>query len=333
MHIPATYLRLLERWDTAAEQKVRSLPDYALVYPPVGFLPWEIGEVGNGDAYGYYWPVGQEKREPIVALMSHDCGALNPIASSIEGLAQLGSCRAVTALLNSADAQARQDDEDDVPGKTLEDSDRLRLDDRSPYLLVANADVAVSESDLGRAESLYLAAVEMLPEYTAAHYGLALLYRRLRRPEEAVKWMLEAIRSPLAFCGASFWRETYLPPERVNRQDYRRKCLLWLQKTRPEQAGSVADDPLFRERNRLTFAYGVTTNDDFLIYDEAVEAYVEQGRAVDAIRLVMVYGELMMRETTPFRERYQFTPAAYRQRLLRLFRAAKLEERISFLEG
>lgn len=335
MEIPAAYLRLLERSESDAG-RIRPVSDYALVYPPVGFLPWVIGDAGNGDGHGYYWPLGQENRDPIVALMSHDCWTLNPIASSIEGLARLGTCRDVTSLFKGKDDQtgkaAETEDVDDAASEP-DVANQLQLDDRSPFLLVANGDVAVSKNDLSRAESLYLAAVEMMPEYTAAHYGLAMTYRRLRRPEEAVKWMLEAIRSPIAFCGASFWRETYLPPEHVNREDYRRKCLLWLQQARPDHAASVADDPLFRARNRLTFAHGVTTNDDFRIYDEAMEAYVEQGRAIDAVRLAMVYGELMMSEATPFRERYGFTSEAYRQRLIQLFRAAKLHERSKFLEG
>jgi hypothetical protein len=339
MHLPATYARLLDRWGTPAEQEVRPVPDYGLVYPPVGFLEWSIGQVGNGDCYGYYWPVGREDRDPVVALMSHDCGALNPIASSIEALARLGTCRDLTALLATGDFPADEEDEEDDaeevdgPEEAPDVQGRLGLDDRSPYLNVASADLALSQNDTGRAESLYLKAAEVLPEYTAAHYGLALLNRRLRRPQEAIRWMLEAIRSPLAFRGASFWASTYLPPERVNREDYRRKCLLWLQQARPEQAGAAADDPLFRARHRLTFAYGVEANDDYLIYDEAVEAYVRQGRAVDGIRLAMAYGELMMSETTPFRERCGFTLEGHRQRLLRLYRAAGLESRTRFLEG
>jgi tetratricopeptide (TPR) repeat protein len=332
MHFPATYVRLLESGGTPAELQVQPLPDHALVYPPVGFLPWPFGQVGNGDAYGYYWPVGREDGDPVVALMSHDYGALNPIASSIEALARLGTSREVTALLTTGELSAGEEDEEDET-QAPDVANRLPLDDRSPYLLVGNADLALSQNDPGRAESLYLKAVETLPEYTAAHYGLALVYRRLRRPGEAIRWMLEAIRSPLAFRGASFWSETDLPPERVNRQDYRRKCLLWLQQARPEQAAGEADDPLFRARDRLTFVSGVATNDDYLIYEEAIEDYVRQGRPLNAVRLAMTCGELMMSETTPFRERYGFTPDGYRQRLLQLFRAANLKDRTRFLEG
>jgi tetratricopeptide (TPR) repeat protein len=236
-------------------------------------------------------------------------------------------------MLSTAGASARESEGGDGAAEQPDLAQRLSLDGRSPYLLVANADVALAGHDLPRAESLYLRAVEVLPEYTAAHYGLVVLYRRQRRPDQAVRWLLEAIRSPLAFRGASFWAETYLPLEHVNREDYRRKCLLWLQQARPEQAGEWAGDPLFQIRHRLTFAYGVTNNDDYLLYDEAIEAYLQQGRGADAVRLAVVYGELMMSETTPFRERYGFTLTGYRQRLLRLFRAADLERRLPFLEA
>lgn len=332
MLIPATYLRILEQWGEPSERLIQPLPDYAVVYPPVGFLPWAIGSLGNGDDYGYYWPVGKEDSDPLVALMSHDCGTVNPLASSIEGLAQLGDCRELSHL--------RTDGSPDNTRECLDDEDndsnyaeRLRRDERSPYLLVANGDAALAAGDLDRAESLYLSAVKALPEYTAAHYGLVMLYRRRRQTEETARWLVEAIRSPLSFCGASFWSSTYLPTDHVNRYDYRRKCLVWLQQVQLERAAAVASDPLFQARERLTFASGVTTNDDYRIYEEAIESYVRQERPLDAIKLAMTYGELMRYETTPFQERYGFTVPGHRQRLLGLFRVAQLDSRTKFLES
>jgi tetratricopeptide (TPR) repeat protein len=337
MRFPATYLKLLERWGTNPAERIEPASDYALVYPPVGFMQWEICHIGNGDAYGYYWAVGREDDDPVVAMMSHDCAALNPLASSLEGLALLGGCREATSLVTTGEFPANDDDddeelEDEEEAALLSVVEKLKSDDRSPYLLVANGDLALGENDLARAESLYLEAVELLPEYTSAHYGLVILYRRMRQPAKAVHWMVEAIRSPLCFRGASFWADTSLPTDHVNRQDYRRKCLMWLQQARPEQSAGVADDPLYQARGKLTFAHGVPTDDDYRIYDDAIEAYLQQGRGVDAVRLAMTYGELMMRETTPFRERYGFTAEGYRQRLVQLFRAANLGSRVAFLE-
>src|SRR5262249_5509245 len=48
------------------------------IYPPVGYLDWRVLEVGNGDTYGYYWPVGKEDQEPIVCATEHDAGRVIP---------------------------------------------------------------------------------------------------------------------------------------------------------------------------------------------------------------------------------------------------------------
>jgi hypothetical protein len=105
-----------------------------------------------------------------------------------------------------------------------------------------------------------------------------------------------------------------------------------LQQARSDPSGLVANDPLFQARERLTFASGVTTNDDYLIYDEAVEAYMAQGKHVDGIQLAIRYGELMMGETTPFRERYSFTPIRHRARLRDLLQRAGFDQRARLLE-
>jgi hypothetical protein len=61
------------------------------VYPPVGYLRWTVLEVGNGDDYGYYWPVGREDRDPIVCATEHDAGRVVPIASTLAGCLRLVS--------------------------------------------------------------------------------------------------------------------------------------------------------------------------------------------------------------------------------------------------
>ena len=49
---------------------------YSMVYPPVGFFPF--AGTGNGDYYGFYWPIGREDSLPIVAYSSHDAYAIIP---------------------------------------------------------------------------------------------------------------------------------------------------------------------------------------------------------------------------------------------------------------
>ena len=53
-------------------------------YPPAGFLPVWDAELGNGDYFGLYWPLGRENHEPIVCDMHHDCWGLEPVFSSAE---------------------------------------------------------------------------------------------------------------------------------------------------------------------------------------------------------------------------------------------------------
>ncbi len=67
----------LKQLDVALRQMSRG------PYPPTGFLPvWEA-ELGNGDYFGLYWPLGRETREPIVCDMLHDQWALAPMFSSV----------------------------------------------------------------------------------------------------------------------------------------------------------------------------------------------------------------------------------------------------------
>jgi tetratricopeptide (TPR) repeat protein len=344
MRVPQVYLDLLRRdaadvgtaaWFSAGGilpggQWVGPVPDTVVVYPPVGFLPWVFCSLGNGDDYGYYWPIGKEKDPPIVALMSHDCRALNPIASSADALARLGKCRELAALFGISSSLVGQTDEQEL--HSLDFAEQLLQDEGSPFLLVANADAALAQNEPELAQALYSSAVQILPEYTSAHYGLAVLYRRTRRMGEALRAMVAAIRCPACFRGASFWADEYLPLEHVNRQDFHRKCLYWLQRVRTDPSGLVADDPLFEVRDRLSFASGVTTNDDYLIYEDVINEYVRRGKPVEAIQLAMRYGELMMGETTPFRERYGFTLKRHRTRLRELLNAAGLADRSRILE-
>lgn len=53
-------------------------------YPTLGFVPLWDAELGNGDYFGLYWPLGKENEEPIVCDMLHDEWALEPCFSSLE---------------------------------------------------------------------------------------------------------------------------------------------------------------------------------------------------------------------------------------------------------
>lgn len=301
-------------------------PVQSVVYPPVGFLQWEICDVGNGDCFGYYWPVGKERDPPLVAMISHDCGALIPTTTSLETLAVLEPWqRDLQKLRPIPEAKAKTDDP-----PIIDLRERLSIDPESPFLLVANADLDLGEGNLDLAETRYLAAARQLPEYTAAHLGLVTLYRRLRKPGTAAKWMLAALRSPFCFWGASFWAETNLPNGPVNRDDYRRKCLHWLRQA--SATDEISADPLYGARERLQFKSGLAVNHDYEILEGVIDEYVRHGRHLEAIHLYMLFGELMHGETTPFRERSGFTHESHRRRLLDLFQTAGLKGRAALLE-
>lgn len=53
-------------------------------FPPAGFLPVWDAELGNGDNFGLYWPLGREALEPIVCDMYHDEYGLRPAFSTVE---------------------------------------------------------------------------------------------------------------------------------------------------------------------------------------------------------------------------------------------------------
>ncbi|MDO8254979.1 hypothetical protein [Shewanella algae] len=50
-------------------------------YPSLGFLPLFDAELGNGDYFGLYWPLGRETEAPIVCDMWHDEAKLVPAFS------------------------------------------------------------------------------------------------------------------------------------------------------------------------------------------------------------------------------------------------------------
>lgn len=136
------------------------------IYPPVGYVPFRVLEIGNGDTFGFYWPIGREHADPLVCTTQHDAGRLLPYASSLE--------------------------------------DCLRLIVQEGYLEEEAEEVA-EWLGVDLAEGLEAAAfpmdVERLPEYGAAWFHLAKDRRRERDLGQAALAMLQAISSPFCFTG------------------------------------------------------------------------------------------------------------------------------------
>ena len=308
----------------------RHSPDVA--YPPFGFVAFPgllHLDHGQGDYDGFYWPIGREDQEPLVARTAHYQFGMIPIASSWEKYQELrawGEAR-------YEEEKEREEFGEEARSINTEEAlaERLAVDPGSPYLLTAMADVASAAGDVDRAEALYRQALDRIPEYTAARIGLALLLRRNRRGVEALGQMLKALRSPIPLWGTFGFSNEALPTDRVNRDDYRRKFLDWIQRTKPTAAGEHADDPLYQARDRLTFATGVKENDDYKVYGELIDAYIARGEPIEAVGLAMVYNELMVGETVSFREREADTETTQRARLMKTLQAAGLTPRAEWL--
>lgn len=146
-------------------------------YPPLGFLAFFESELGNGDSFGLYWPIGREFAEPLVAETWHDESRIQPNYSSL-------SC--------FLSARSVAEDEYPEPPTIIDDpfSPRACFDAARELIKTQETDAAISFLER---------AISTLPEYTDA---LALLwgqYVRKGHPEEATQIAVQALISPPSF--------------------------------------------------------------------------------------------------------------------------------------
>lgn len=261
----------------AAYKSVTLSPDiYETPYPPLGFCPIAEHQLGNGDTFGLYWPIGREDCDPIVAETCHDEWSIQPHFSSLD--------RFLVAAASSGDAEDgdARDDDSFVGTPSLEE------DPQSPAACLVAAREYLKSQDVDAAIARLETAVSILPEYTEAQAVLCTQYRRVARNDAAIKSAIQAILSPRCF-GA--------PPLQV---------VKWLshQKSCPED---IADDPLWMNRERLTLRFGgVKENEQYTILRAAVDHYLDQSAFIPAMTLMQTYAQLMYSETVSFQERYGF---------------------------
>lgn len=288
------------------------------VFPPPGFVQAvSLFEFGDGDVIGFYWPIGKENEEPILCETYHDEQSLQPQASGVEGWTRIkvaeGHCEPGDDDHQSAQELATQ------LGFTLPAADgseplpvelQLALDPASPAVLKYAAQQAMKSGDLEVAAEHLRRALDLLPEYTEALILLGHLYRRQGKLPEAAQRLAEAMGAPLCFG----WE--------------REKALLSVKRLRDSDYPELAGDPLWSQRQQLTFATGVKRNDDFNIYEEAIAEYLRQGRGVLAVRLRVLVAELMWGETISFRERYSYSMEKHRNLLRSEIEQAGLTDRL-----
>ena len=285
-------------------------------FVPHGYLATELFALGNGDSCGFYWPIGKEDAEPILGEIYHDNGVIVPIASNLEGLAK------IKKLMGFADDEGAEEEIAEKLGVTLPNQYAeesipatlcLEQDRNSPSSLVNAGKAALKNGDLVSAEQYLLHAIDVLPEYTEAHFYLALLYRR--NPANSLKAaeaMLATITSPLVFLT----------------DGSREQTLQWLQHLHDEDYPQLATDPIWSNRGTLSFERNAKQNNDFAIYEEAIATYLNSGQGVKAIRLRELVWELMLRETSAFRERYGYLGKKHNELLTDNLKRAGLHIRI-----
>lgn len=248
-------------------------------YPPLGFLPFPEHELGNGDQFGLYWPIGRENEEPIVVEARHDEWSLSPMFSSLDAF-----LKKTPALTLDADDEA---EDEHVEAPTLfEDPD-------SPVACYEAARTDLCLQKVEAAVAKLERAVQILPEYGEAQATLGGQYRRLQRMTETFEASLQALIS-----SPSFGRPAI-------------QVLRWLQKQK-ECPPHLQDDPIWLSRQDLHLQFGGTKiNDDYLVLRRAIDVYLDQGKAVKAATLIQTYGEWMSTETVSFQERYGFVMQEY----------------------
>lgn len=337
IQLPEVYTDDLLGWEIAPEANgnTRNARVYSLVYPPIGFF--RFYGIGNGDDHGFYWPLGMEDKAPLVAFTSHDVGAINPENSDIERfylceLARSGprdeDVSATMADYRALAEKATGHPQPEEPADNISTDDvdaLLRIDPHSPFLLTAVGDICLLDNDPEHAVEYYLKAVTRLPEYVAAHFGLALAYRRMRRAADMVRHLRETLVNSSAFYGGSFWRETWLPGNKM-RNDWQRKSLLWLQRSN-ECPPDLDDDPFLRVVKDLRLELGVKESRDIAILQSLVDEYAQRNQCRESVRLWLRFGEHAAAETTSFRERLGLTPRHFGTRLSELLALAGLTRR------
>lgn len=146
-------------------------------YPPLGFLPFSENQLGNGDSFGLYWPIGRELTEPIVAETWHDEWRVQPSYSN----------------LRSFLAATSADEEQYPKPPTIAD------DSSSPRACFDAARQFIKAHEMDAAIPLLERASTILPEYTDALSLLWSQYVRVGRTDEAAQVAVQAVISPPSF--------------------------------------------------------------------------------------------------------------------------------------
>jgi hypothetical protein len=250
-------------------------------YPPLGFHPIAEHQLGNGDTFGLYWPIGREDCDPIVAETYHDERSIEPHFSSLD--------RFLAAAARNADPDADNEFEDG----SFVGTPTFQEDPQSPAACLFAAREHLKSENVNAAIECLETAVSVLPEYTEAQALLCAQYRRIGRNDAAIKSAIHSIISPPCFGARPI------------------QLAQWLSR---QSSGPVEidSDPIWRNRERLTLKFGgVKQNDEYRILRDAIDQYLADSAFLPAMTLMQTYAQLMHSETVSFQERYEFIPKRF----------------------
>jgi hypothetical protein len=144
-------------------------------YPSLGFVPMWDAELGNGDYFGLFWPLGKENEEPIVCDMLHDERALEPSFSSLAKFIEW-------LELND-----------------WERGDEEIIDDQLSTVIFTKAKALISGSDIEAAIDLLNKACSSFPEVSEYWFALSSQSKRFGDIETSANAALNALNSNWVF--------------------------------------------------------------------------------------------------------------------------------------
>ena len=246
-------------------------------YPPPSFWSIQKHQLGNGDSFGLYWPVGRENEEPIILEMWHDSMEMIPQFSSLD------------KFLEGSNLLPDTDD-------FLEPN--LEVDEKSPVLLVKEAKTLMEKASFQKAIECLTIALDVLPEYTEALSMIAMLYRRLQNNALALEYAIRAFRCPKSFgiVNPSLWP--------------------WFQKMdmAPE---SVLADPFWKHRTELTWRFGKNEDfRNYEVLQTILDDYLENKQVVEWFLTSLTYTEYIVREDPKFKKKFMFDAGKERRKLV-----------------
>jgi len=150
---------------------------YQYPHLPLGFHPLGVSELGNGDVFGLYWPIGKEDHFPIVCETIHDEYSLNPIFGNVDSFAK----------------QAREHD-----FRWFE----AEPDDEAPIKVYQTARQRQKPDVADEALKLLKILAERFPEYGEANNLRTQILRRLGNVDQMTRAAISTFISPPCFGGA-----------------------------------------------------------------------------------------------------------------------------------